>query len=133
MICLDIGCGGRKLPYFIGIDIDKKSDADVICDVHNLPFKDKSVDFIFANGIFCYVNADKAISEIKRVLKGKFIIYDVLGDNLIFRFWRWWNRGIFAPACSWYEQFGNISCIPDWMGKWGFKIKWTNSLNLSRH
>lgn len=45
---LDIGCGKSKALRAIGIDINKNSDADVICDLNRFyyPFKDNSFDEI---------------------------------------------------------------------------------------
>ena len=45
-IRIDIGRGKNKKEGFIGIDIDPKSDADIIASALNLPFDDLSVDEI---------------------------------------------------------------------------------------
>lgn len=77
MIILDIGCGQKKTTNSIGVDIRKTKGADVIGDIHNLPFKDRSVDKILCYQLLEHVDGlIKAIEEIHRVLKhgGRVII-----------------------------------------------------------
>ena len=71
-IKLDIGCGKDKKPGFIGVDIDKNSDADVIASALNLPFSDSTVSEIHCAHLvehFHPVDAQKFFNEIYRVLK----------------------------------------------------------------
>jgi predicted SAM-dependent methyltransferase len=46
MRVLDVGCGIRKYPGSIGIDVNPASAADVICDLDRFPypFADRSFD-----------------------------------------------------------------------------------------
>ena len=72
LIKLDIGCGKRKKQGFIGIDIDKDSDADIIASVLDLPFNTNSVDEIYSSHLVEHFNPEevkKFFSEIYRVLK----------------------------------------------------------------
>ena len=49
------------------------------CDVSSTPIADKSVDFVFARWLFCFLTApEKAIAEARRILKpdGKIVILD---------------------------------------------------------
>lgn len=69
---LDIGCGKHKIDGFIGIDIDKDSDADIIASALNLPFDNNSVDEIYSSHLvehFYPEEVKKFFSEIYRVLK----------------------------------------------------------------
>lgn len=91
---LDIGCGiGKTACYVskrigckvIGADISKdmifkakkttksvnlnKKVEFIAADLHNLPFEDNSCDCIILESVMIYVNKDKAINELKRVLK----------------------------------------------------------------
>ncbi len=70
MITLDIGCGQEKTPNSIGVDIMKTKGADVVADIHHLPFKDSSVDKILCYQLLEHVDdLIKAMEEIHRVLK----------------------------------------------------------------
>ena len=77
MVILDIGCGHRKAPNSIGVDIKRTQGVDIIADVCRLPFKDESIDEIICSEVLEHV-ADlvKAMEEIHRVLKpgGKVMI-----------------------------------------------------------
>lgn len=54
---LDIGCGKNKVKGAIGIDINKNTDANVICDIEkSLPFKDSVFDEIHCNQVVEHVN-----------------------------------------------------------------------------
>lgn len=48
---LDVGCGQRKLPGSIGMDIVKNSEADVVHDMDKSPwpFSDNELDLVFMN------------------------------------------------------------------------------------
>lgn len=75
---LDIG-GGHERGLFqktsknknwIIADIDEKFKPDVICNVENLPFKDKEFDCIKATELFGYVEKpEEGLRECNRVLK----------------------------------------------------------------
>ncbi len=75
---LDVGCGQRKLPGSIGMDIVKNSQADIIYDasVTPWPFEDNSFDLIFTNHFLEHVyDLFGFLEETHRVLKpgGRFI------------------------------------------------------------
>jgi len=76
-IILDIGCGHRKAPNSIGVDIKRTRGVDIIADVCRLPFKDESIDEIICSEVLEHVDdLVKAMEEIHRVLKpgGKVMI-----------------------------------------------------------
>jgi ubiquinone/menaquinone biosynthesis C-methylase UbiE len=69
-VTLDIGCGQRKTPNSIGVDIRRTKGADVVADVQHLPFKDRSIDKILCYHLLEHVDdLIKAMEEIHRVLK----------------------------------------------------------------
>jgi|GEM_PF-2385391 len=66
---LDVGCGTRRRGD-IGIDIYRKSQADIIADAHYLPLRDTSFDSISAYAVLEHVDDPrKVLSEIHRVCK----------------------------------------------------------------
>ncbi len=72
MKILDIGCGTHKTPGSIGLDINPKTDADVI---HNLdyipyPFPDNEFDLIIGNQVIEHVADVLAVmSELYRIAR----------------------------------------------------------------
>lgn len=69
---LDIGCARNKIPNAIGIDIDEKSQADILHDLNSYPYpiEDNSIDRIYAKHIIEHLNDPKRfIKEISRILK----------------------------------------------------------------
>ncbi len=84
LIKLDIGCGNNKREGYIGIDIDKDSDADIIVSALDLPFDDNSVDEIYSLHLVEHFNLEEVkvfLSEIYRVLKkGSFVFLKVDTD-----------------------------------------------------
>lgn len=68
---LDLGCGDRKLPGFVGVDLYDK-EADVRADVTELPFEDDSVSEIVCYQVIEHVPYNKSeqlFEEMYRVLK----------------------------------------------------------------
>lgn len=69
---IDIGCGNHKKEGFIGLDIDKNSQADIIGSALDLPLKDNSVDQIYCSHLVEHFTPQQAnifFTEIYRVLK----------------------------------------------------------------
>lgn len=62
MKILDVGCGNKKYPGSIGIDINPRSDADVIHDLNSIPYP-------FADSIFDKIIADNIIEHLDNVIK----------------------------------------------------------------
>ena len=76
---LDIGCGQRKLPGSIGMDIVENSNADVVHDASSIPwpFEDNTFDLVFTNHFVEHVDDLLGFfNEVHRVLKpgGRFIM-----------------------------------------------------------
>ncbi len=68
---LNFGCGNRKNPNHIGVDVSEKSDADyVVKPNEKLPFEDNTFDFVISRYVFEHIeDVSFALSEINRVLK----------------------------------------------------------------
>lgn len=112
---LDYACGHGLHSTFpaklgakvMGIDISKESLKIAIeraqregvadkctfleMDCENLTFADNSFDIVYESGSLYYMNLEKALSEIARVLKpdGVAILIESLGDNPVLNFNRW--------------------------------------------
>lgn len=70
MVKLNIGCGGVRLPGYIGIDSNPKSGADIIRPAHNLPYLDGEVDEIRSSHMLEHVeHLSATLFEWFRVLK----------------------------------------------------------------
>ncbi len=75
-VVLDAGSGGRRYKNFfdfekyIALDIDSKSNPDIIGSVERIPLHDNSVDSIISTQVLEHVsNPRKAVEEFHRVLK----------------------------------------------------------------
>jgi len=71
---LDIGCGVRKKPGFIGIDFMDFPDVDINLDVtkHPLPFRDDFISEVWSNHFLEHLTIEevcKLMQEIHRVCK----------------------------------------------------------------
>ena len=70
-IALDIGCGDDKLSGSFGIDVRKTNAVNIIADARFLPFRDKSVDYVFSSHLiehFSHRKINGVIEEWWRVL-----------------------------------------------------------------
>ena len=67
---LDIGCSFHKKAGYIGVDLLKSEDVDVVADMESLPFSDSTVDEIHTRHTFEHVkDPHKCLSELYRVTK----------------------------------------------------------------
>jgi ubiquinone/menaquinone biosynthesis C-methylase UbiE len=72
MTTIELGCGLRKAEGVIGLDINPRSDADILCDLNTgiIPFGDNSVDKVLAYDVLEHVEDFIAVvEEIWRILK----------------------------------------------------------------
>lgn len=70
---LDLACGRRKKPGFIGVDISPETDADVVCDLRRRPWpwRDGSVVEVYCGHFFEHLTGPERIAfmeELWRVL-----------------------------------------------------------------
>jgi len=101
---LDICC--RRFPRGLGVDLHPESNADVRCDAHNLPFRDKSFDLtLCVEGIEHLVHPAKAVLEWVRITKYALCI-TTQNSNC----WRRWLRIPFLPF--------KLSTSPDHIYMW---------------
>jgi ubiquinone/menaquinone biosynthesis C-methylase UbiE len=86
MLSLDVGCGRNKRGD-VGIDYDPKSKADIICDIHNIPFRD---NIFYRVKSYCVLehsyNPSNFFKEQYRVLRDGGVII-CLTDNA--QYFRW--------------------------------------------
>ena len=69
---LHLGCGKRKRPGSIGVDIFPGSDADVLCDLNRFPypFADNSFDEIIAEHVLEHLdNLIGVVEELHRIAR----------------------------------------------------------------
>ncbi len=68
---LNIGSGNSNISgSIINVDIFAYPNVDVVCNIHDLPFKDNSIDAIVNIAVLEHVkNPELVVSEIHRVLK----------------------------------------------------------------
>lgn len=69
---LDLGCGKRKRPDAIGIDVNSRSDADILHDLNHYPypFADNHFDAVYADNILEHLDdVIKVMIELHRITK----------------------------------------------------------------
>jgi len=74
---LDLGCGNRKMQGATGIDINPKTEADIIHDLNKTPYPltESTFDEIFADNVIEHLdNVVKVMEEIHRISKPDGII-----------------------------------------------------------
>jgi SAM-dependent methyltransferase len=60
----------------IGVDVDVESDAEIMCDAHELPFKSEKFDAVITTAVLEHVcRPEVAVAEIFRVLKSDGVVY----------------------------------------------------------
>lgn len=77
-VVVDVGAGNQSLddPCIIRMDVGHHPFVDVVGDVHRLPFRDGSVDFVLAGAVFEHLHQPfEAAGEIFRVLKPGGYVY----------------------------------------------------------
>jgi ubiquinone/menaquinone biosynthesis C-methylase UbiE len=62
---LDVGCGTRKRPGAIGLDVNPRSDADVVHDLNKFPypFADSEFDEIYVDNVLEHLDDVIAVLE----------------------------------------------------------------------
>ncbi|MFT9495978.1 class I SAM-dependent methyltransferase, partial [Anaerosolibacter sp.] len=70
---IDLGCGTRKQPGYIGLDRTKMPGVDIICDLNDkIPLEDDTVEYVIASHSLEHVdNLISTMEEIYRVCKHK--------------------------------------------------------------
>lgn len=65
MVSINIGCGTKTIPGYLGADLKLTPNCDVVLDVEapNLPFRDNSVDRIFTAHVLEHINKLQHVME----------------------------------------------------------------------
>lgn len=76
---LNIGCGGRRIPGYTGVDVVPRPAADIVAPADNIPLEDEVADEVMAIHIVEHVyswEAPNLLSEWFRLLKpgGKLVL-----------------------------------------------------------
>lgn len=75
---LDIGCGNKKVPGAVGLDVLGATDADVVCDLNRLPwpFGDDIFEEVFASNIMEHLpNTVATMEEIHRISRSGALVH----------------------------------------------------------
>jgi predicted SAM-dependent methyltransferase len=69
---LNLGCGGKKMEGYVGVDIFKHENVDEIFSMDNIPYGDASIDGLYSEHALEHLTfkaAERAVKEWYRVLK----------------------------------------------------------------
>jgi SAM-dependent methyltransferase len=69
---LDLGCGTRKRPGAVGVDVSDRTDADVVHDLNTFPypFEDESFDEVFLDNTLEHLDdVVRVIEEVHRLCR----------------------------------------------------------------
>lgn len=118
---LDVGCGPKKYPGSIGIDMNPNTAADVLCHLDRgaLPFRDNAFDEVRAVHLIEHVeNVIRTMEEFHRVTRPGGIIFIVTPHYTdfssfcdpthrwhlnSFSFWYFYPEGLHGET-SWYSR-----------------------------
>ena len=128
-------CGGDVLGLDIvetSLDIAKQkaklngvinNTKFMLCDVNTFPIESNSADIITCLGSLSYLDFDKFLNEVDRVLKpkGKLIIVDSLDNNIIYKL----NR--FLQVLFFKRSFSTFNKMPSMKNLNQLKQKFPNS------
>lgn len=104
---LDVGCGKCNRGD-VGVDIQRNSYADVICDINHLPFKNDSFHEVLASHVIEHMtNPELALKEWCRV-----------ASHHVHLFVPWRNGWIFT------KNKGKNSKNPYMRHRWSFNKSW---------
>jgi ubiquinone/menaquinone biosynthesis C-methylase UbiE len=129
---LDVGCGHRKLPGALGIDVIKDSKVDVVHDlsVFPWPLKDNSFDLVLMNSVLEHViDVLKTLGEVHRVGKpGAHVLIkvpyfrstDAFADPSHYHFFTSRSMDFFVEG----TEFRHYGYVPFHFKKLGFWYGW---------
>jgi SAM-dependent methyltransferase len=107
-IVVDLGCGSRKRVGAIGVDIARIPQVDILADVMRpLPFRDNSVDHIYASHLVEHVGDLMAfMGEVWRICKpGALVQFRFPHGTTPFGIWRdpTHKRGVFLDTFDYFD------------------------------
>ena len=75
-VALDLGCGTRKRPGALGLDLVRVAGVDVVGDVTRLPVRDGSVDEVYASHLVEHIDDLMGfMGEVWRVCRPGALVY----------------------------------------------------------
>ncbi len=79
-LVLNIGSGNSlRLGGVVNIDMMDYENVDIVCDIHNLPFKDNSIDAVMSLAVLEHVREPAVVlKEVHRVLKPRGRVFSVI-------------------------------------------------------
>ena len=79
-IILNIGSGNQpRQPNTVNVDMMDYANVDIVCDIHQLPFKDNTIDAVMSVAVLEHVSEpDKVMAEVRRVLKPGGFVFTVI-------------------------------------------------------
>jgi ubiquinone/menaquinone biosynthesis C-methylase UbiE len=107
-VVLDLGCGARKKPGAIGIDIARIEQVDIVANVFEpLPFRDCSVDEVYAAHLVEHVDDLMAfIGEVWRICKpGALVHFRFPHASTPYGIWRdpTHKRGVYLHTFDYFD------------------------------
>ena len=115
MKILDVGCGRKKSPGAIGIDINPESNADVLHDLNRIPypFADNTFDMIVSDNCLEHLeNVIAVVEELHRIAKPSAIVKIIVPfysgryahtDPTHRHFFGWRSFDYFVPGTKFHE------------------------------
>lgn len=118
-VILNLGAGVAKIrDDVINVDYFPYAGVDIVADVHQLPFKDESIDAVIAESLLEHVRyPQEAVREIKRILKPGGLIYISTPFIIGFHsspgdYYRWTDVGLRELLNDFKEQTLGIAVGP---------------------
>ena len=107
-VVVDLGCGSRKKPGAIGVDIARIRQVDLIADVmKTLPFRDASVDEVYASHLVEHVEDLMAfMGEVWRICKpGALVHFRFPHGSTPYVIWKdpTHRRGVFLDTFDYFD------------------------------
>ena len=115
MMVLDVGCGKKKYPGAIGIDIDPQSDADNLHDLNRVPYPydENTFDMIICDNCIEHLkNVIDVAEELHRISKPLAIVKIIVPfyasryahtDPTHRHYFGWRSFDYFVPGTPFYE------------------------------
>jgi len=112
-LCIDLGCGGKKKPGTIGVDMADAPGVDHVVDFEKepLPFPDQSVRYIHLSHCMEHIRQPEALfREITRVAQDGARLdmwgpYAWENSAFIFDHRNFFNEDHFYHPCVWFPDF----------------------------
>ena len=110
-LIINLGSGVMSIsPRVIDVDYVPYANVSIVADAHQLPFKNESVDAVIAEHLLEHLSdPDKAVAEVKRILKPNGLIYILTPFMLGFHsspndYYRWTDQGLLHL----FKNFENV-------------------------